>query len=61
MSSREGLRIAYLYDLLKQLENNAIQGSVLEATLAGLGQRRTNGKSDNDIVRVLLGAAKETQ
>jgi hypothetical protein len=45
-------------DLLHQLVDNAIQRSILEATLAGLCQRRPDRECDNNVIRVLRRAAK---
>lgn len=45
--------IAYLDDLLEQLEDEAIELSVLEASLLGLGQRCANGEGNDNVVGVL--------
>jgi len=42
-----------LHNLHEQLVQNSVKRSVLEATLASLGQRRSNGKRNDHIVRVL--------
>lgn len=43
-------------DLLEDLEDEAIERSVLEATLLGLGQRGPDGECDDNVVGVLGGA-----
>ena len=45
--------IAYLDDLLEQLEDEAIELGVLEASLLGLGQGCADGEGDDHIVGVL--------
>lgn len=45
-------------DLLKNLEDNAIEVSVLEATLSSLGQRSAGGESNDNIIGILRGAVK---
>jgi hypothetical protein len=48
------VQLAALVDLLQELEEDTIELSVLEATLACLGQGSTDGESDDNIVGVLL-------
>jgi len=43
-------------NLLQDLEHQTVEWSVLEATLAGLGQGRPDGEGDDNIVGVLGGA-----
>ena len=45
--------IAYLDDLLEQLEDEAIELGVLEASLLSLGQGCADGEGDDHIVGVL--------
>jgi hypothetical protein len=52
-------QVAALVDLLKKLEQDAIELCVLEATLASPGQWGTDGEGDDNIVGVLLLAAVE--
>jgi len=44
---------SYLDNLLEQLEDEAIELGVLEASLLGLCQGCADGKSNNDVVGVL--------
>ena len=48
----EKLSKAYLHDLLEQLEDNAIKRRILQSTLPSLGQRRPNGKRNNNIIGI---------
>jgi hypothetical protein len=48
------VQVAALVDLLQELVEDAIELSVLEATLACLGQWSTDGEGDNDVIGVLL-------
>lgn len=57
--SKEGL--AYFDDLLEQLEDDAIETGVLEASLVGLGQRSADGESNDNIIGVLLCAVVDCQ
>jgi hypothetical protein len=43
----------YLDDLLEQLEDEAIELNVLEASLLGLCQRSADGEGDDNVVGVL--------
>lgn len=52
---------AYLDDLLEQLEDEAIEGSVLEASLLGLGQGSADGESNDNVIGVLLSAVVDRQ
>lgn len=45
-----------LYHLLQDLENNAIEGRVLQPTLPALSQRSADRESDDNVVGVLLRA-----
>lgn len=59
--NKRWVEVAALNNLLQQLDDHAIESGVLEATLCGLGERGADGKGDNDIVWVLLGAAIEVR
>ena len=48
----EKLSKAYLHNLLEQFEDNAIKRRVLQSTLPSLGQRRPNGKRNNNIIGI---------
>ena len=50
------VEVALADNLLEDLEHQAIERSVLEAALLGLGQRSTDGERDDNIVGVLGGA-----
>jgi hypothetical protein len=49
-----GVQLGLGQHLLQEFDKQVIQRRILEATLPGLGQWRSQGESDNDIVRVLL-------
>lgn len=53
--------LSYLDDLLEQLEDEAIEMGVLEASLVGFGERSSDGKSNDNIIGVLLGAVVDCQ
>jgi hypothetical protein len=55
------VEVAALNNLLQQLDDHTIEIGVLEATLCGLGEGGADGKGDNDIVWVLLGATIEVR
>lgn len=50
------VEVALADNLLEDLEHQAIERSVLEAALLGLGQRSADGERDDNIVGVLGGA-----
>lgn len=47
-----------LLDLLQQCVDHVLEAGVLEATLLGLGQGRSDGQGDDDIVGILGGSAE---
>jgi hypothetical protein len=51
-----GVHVHALDDLLEHLDDEAVDGRVLEAALAALGQGRPDRERDDDIIGVLLGA-----
>lgn len=53
---QRGVHVHPLDGLLQQLDDNAVDGGVLEAALEALGQRGTDGQGDDNIIGVLLGA-----
>lgn len=50
------VEVATFVHLLQQLDNNAIKTGILEATLSGFGERRTDSESDHNIISILCGA-----
>lgn len=46
------------HDLLENLEDNTIERSVLQATLAAFGKRCSDGEGDDNIVWVLSSAIR---
>lgn len=56
--NKRRVQIRALDELLQYRVHNIIKPSVLESTLGSLGQRSADRERDNDIVRVLLRAAK---
>jgi hypothetical protein len=50
------VEVALADNLLEDLEHQAVERSVLEAALLGLGQRSADGECDDNIVGVLGGA-----
>ena len=50
-----GVHVHALDGLLEYLDDDAVDGRVLEAALAALGQGRPDREGDDDIVGVLLG------
>jgi hypothetical protein len=54
------VQVAALPDLLQQGVDHVLEAGVLEAALLGLGQGRSDGEGDYDIVGVLGLAAEQT-
>lgn len=52
--NEDRVQFAALVDLLRELVEDAIELSVLEATLACLGQGSTDGEGDNNVIGILL-------
>jgi hypothetical protein len=53
-----GIQVALFVDFLQQAVDQEVKIGVLETALLALGQRRSDGEGDNDIVGVLLGATR---
>ena len=54
--NQSGVDVGPVQGLLQQSVDHVIEVGVFETTLDGLGQGRSESKSDNHIVRVLLRA-----
>lgn len=54
-----GVQVGLGNDLLQKCVEDVVQLSVLEAALEAFGHGRAEGKGDDDVVGILLGAAVE--
>jgi len=55
--NQSGVEVGLCDDLLQELDDNAVERSILEAALPCLCERCSDGEGDDNVIRVLGGAS----